>query len=82
MTTDELELIETVPVLKAEIAALKAELAVIQCHYCGKTFMPNDPHKDDHWRVCERHPARAEINRLQAEVNELKASLQIREMPQ
>lgn len=43
-----------------------------ECHYCQKQFELDDPAQNEHWRECEKHPAKAEIERLQAQLHEAK----------
>ena len=57
------DLPEFVPEYVKEIERLKANP---ECIHCG-AFTPDS----DHWRVCENHPARAEIERLNARVQQL-----------
>lgn len=46
-----------------------------QCAYCGAVYLNGDPAALEHWRECEEHPARQELERLQARVWELEAGL-------
>jgi hypothetical protein len=66
------EIVEIIPALRAEIAALKAQLerTTSECVYCGRRFPADDPGQLDHWRDCAKHPARAELQRL-SEINRL-----------
>ena len=43
----------------------------IECAYCSVRFDPGDPSQNDHWRTCQKHPARAELARLAEEVARL-----------
>lgn len=40
-----------------------------QCAYCGAVFLNGDPAALEHWRDCEEHPARLELERLRALYN-------------
>lgn len=42
-----------------------------ECHYCGKQFTPDDPIQNEHWKECEKHPAKEEINQLRSEIERL-----------
>jgi hypothetical protein len=52
----------------AEIVWLKDRLAIGRCVHCGNTVYDVDR---DHWRVCPKHPANAEIYALREEVKNL-----------
>ena len=45
----------------------------IECAYCAARFAPGDPTQNDHWRDCEKHPARAELRQAQNDIDQLRA---------
>ena len=45
----------------------------IECAYCAARFAPGDPAQNDHWRDCEKHPARAALWQAQHEIERLRA---------
>lgn len=47
----------------------------IECAYCAARFTPNDPAQNDHWRTCEKHPARAELEQLRADNDTLRQNI-------
>ena len=71
-----LSTIEALHLLRAEDKALIAQLqarlncTAAQCAYCDAVFQIGDPAALDHWRDCQQHPARVELERLQALVGE------------
>lgn len=53
-------------------------LDFIQCHHCEERFKPDEVSESDHWKVCEKSPARAEVRRLQDELDAIKSQLDSR----
>lgn len=39
-----------------------------ECVYCHRVFAVNDPAWAEHWRECEKHPARAELADLRSQL--------------
>jgi hypothetical protein len=50
--------------LQAELARFRAN---VECSYCDAVFALDDPLQFEHWRECDKHPAKIEIDRLRAE---------------
>lgn len=62
-------LMENTEVVRAKLAERDAELAKIrdrsECIYCGMSLSADEDSQDsEHWKTCEEHPARAEVEEL------------------
>lgn len=56
---------------QSTITQLQARLdqAAAQCAYCDAVFQIGDPAALAHWRTCEKHPARLELEAMRAQLN-------------
>ncbi len=49
--------------------------AMGECVYCCAVLDQHDPSSFRHWETCDKHPARAEIERLRQELEQVRAGL-------
>lgn len=67
--------IEALHELRAEDKALIAQLQARldcragRCVFCDGIVFYGDPAALDHWRTCEQHPARLELEEMRAQLN-------------
>jgi hypothetical protein len=53
----------------------RLDLVAATCAYCGTTFWNDDPAVLDHWRTCEQHPARVELEEMRRSYHALEVQL-------